>query len=90
MHILKNFEIISDELFAVEKAGFELDFDYEYEENFTESYSENRKSCEIDSFYDLDNAALCVDENGVYYAVEFHLVDDEMKPIIWQRVKRVE
>ena len=86
----KTFKVISDELFAVKKAGYKLDPNSEYETDFEEILEgitwperENEKYNMIDSFYDLDGANLCEDENGELYAVEFYYTG---KPIIWKKV----
>lgn len=84
---MKTFKTLSNDLYAVKNAGYELDFGKEYETDFPTEWSENRKSDEIDSFYDLDNAELCEDKNGELYAVEKAFIDGEFKPIIWQRLK---
>lgn len=84
---MKKFKILSNDLYAVKNAGYELDFSKEYETDFPAEWSENRKNDEIDSFYDLDGAELCEDENGELYAVEKTFIDGGFKAIIWQKVK---
>ena len=93
---MKEFEIVKDELYAVEKAGFRLDaendvrhFDFSQwhlseEKTGTERHEENA----LDSFYDLDGAKLCKDENGDLYAVEYiySAALGCSTPLIWQRV----
>ena len=85
------FEIIADEAYAVPNAGYELDFSHGFYEH-NEDYYHGRKTApsnEVDSFYDLDGAALCKGEDGNLYAVEFARADTgELFPVIWQRVKK--
>ncbi len=84
---MKEFKILSDDLYAVQNAGYELDFSEGYAEDFPVEWSANRRSDEVDSFYDLDSAELCENESGELYAVEKTLVDGKLKPVIWQKVK---
>lgn len=86
---MKKFKVLSNDLYAVKNAGYELDFGKEYETDFPAEWSENRKSDEIDNFYDLDSAKLCKDENNELYAVEEAFINNEFKPIIWQKVKAI-
>lgn len=87
---MKHFTKLTDELFAVKKAGYKLDPTAERETDFSGLFEgldyyerENRICDELDSFCDLDGAQLCTDENGDLYAVEFHYTG---KAIIWQKV----
>ena len=79
------FKVINSELFAVKESGYRLDFDNDHahiDKSLTAFDSPNRADRDIDSFYDLDSAVLCEDENGEMYAVRYY--DD--KPYIWQKV----
>lgn len=86
---MKKFTIINDEVYAVKEAGYKLDFESEIHTNFPKGFSENRKNREIDSFYDLDCAMLCKDENGELFAVEYYYGMNEKMPMIWQKVTEV-
>ena len=85
---MKNFTIISNEEYAVKKAGYVLDFEDTthncYEGKDISPETENKLMKDIDSFYDLDNACLCKDEDGYLYAVEFDFTTKQ--PVVWQRV----
>lgn len=91
----KNFTIINDELYAVKNAGYKLDFENDITHSDFSKWRDpfgNRASSAIDSFYDLDNAKLCRDENGELYAVEYLYSDithddlGTLMPMIWQKV----
>lgn len=90
----KNFTIINDEQYAVKNAGYKLDFENDTtHSDFSQWHfnrSENRQLDKIDSFYDLDNASLCRDENGELYAVEYIYsgTTGTFIPMIWQRVTK--
>lgn len=92
-----NFEIISSELFCVKEAGYVLDFDNDRtHRNFTAALfwddtddAENRAHEEIDSFYDLSGARLCVC-NGEMYAVGYIYGSNGYQPCIWQKIKKAE
>lgn len=89
---MKNFTIISNEIYAVKNAGFILDPSDEIaiavpRRDFeSDIHYDNRVQKMVDSFYDLDGAYLCVDENNVFYAVEYSY-EEKWQPVIWQRVK---
>ena len=91
----KKFKIISNELYAVRNAGFELDFENDTRHfDFSEWHlkdSEKDVINALDGFYDLDNAFLCKDENGILYAVEYIYtsVFEKAIPMIWQKVKKI-
>lgn len=80
------FTILKNELYAVKNAGYELDFTQKYGERLA-SFFEEQNAIEnaIDSFKDLDGAALCRGDDGELYAVEFYYTGE---PMIWQRVRR--
>ena len=88
---MMNFEVISDKPYAVKDAGYALDFSHGYYEHNSDYYNgrQTAPSNDVDSFYDLDGAALCKGEDGNLYAVEYKHTDGGMVPAIWQRVCKV-
>lgn len=90
----KTFTIINNEPYAVKNLGYIIDT-----ENDIRHYdfslwhlkdSERDMNKALDSFYDLDGAALCEDENGELYAVEniYSSHTGRYEPMIWQKVKK--
>lgn len=77
------FIVTSNELYAVSKAGYEIDA-LNDKIHFGENLSHPSDDT-IDSFYDLDGAKLCVARDDKHYAVEFY-ENDINKPYIWQLV----
>lgn len=86
-----------DRPFAVKNAGYKLAFDEQGKPVdlgiVAPHLDPNGIDQLIDSFYDLDNAELCVNPELEYYAVEFNYTvpaDNELyaQPMIWQKLTK--
>lgn len=81
------FKKIKDELYCVKNSGYELDLEAKTETIL--DINKNRTQDLIDSFYDLDGACLCENEEGELYAVDYGYINEKFVPIIWQKVKNI-